>query len=235
MSRMRDLLAQLPAEAVLANAEARLDFALLRGPQVAAWRRPRADASLRFGAHPQRADRMSHVGGQPPLGRIDAATLRALAALARDTGNGTLRITPWQSVLLPDVHNDQAQAVLASLGELGFACDRAQPFARLIACAGSSGCAKGLADTKADAARLAKLLPADAEVHLSGCTRSCAAAHPVPFALLAVAPGLYDLYRRDNDGADEAARGFGACIAHHLSIEQAAGLLDRPARSFPDA
>ncbi|WP_246641852.1 precorrin-3B synthase [Paraburkholderia edwinii] len=251
--RMRDLLARMPAAAVLSHIGARVAFplSLPHDASVAAWRRPQAQPSLRFGAHAQRTPGMSYVGGAPPLGRIDAPTLRELAALAQDAGNGTLRVTPWQSVLLPDVRTEAAPAALLRLASLGFACDGAQPFARLIACTGSSGCAKGHADTKADARALATRLPANVEVHLSGCTRSCAAAHPVPFTLLAVAPGRYDLYQRDvanrSDGSDGSIRdsdsatedasstGFGHCIAHHLTIEHAADLLERLPRSFTDA
>jgi precorrin-3B synthase len=267
--RMRDLLERVPAAAVLSHIEARAGFpvSLSRDARIAAWRRPRTQPSLRFGAHPQREPGMSYIGGAPSLGRIDAPTLRSLAALARDmgsdsgNGNGTLRMTPWQSVLLPDVRTEAAPAALLRLSALGFACDRSLPFARLIACTGSSGCAKGHADTKADARLLATRLPANVEVHLSGCTRSCAAAHPVPFTLLAVAPGRYDLYRRElanpsdpsdrsdssgdrvnrvnpvnrDDRSDNASAtpaspvgaGFGHCIAHHLTIEHAADLLER--------
>ncbi|MFC0691037.1 precorrin-3B synthase [Paraburkholderia humisilvae] len=236
--RMRDLLARQSAASVLARIDARAGFPLLRDAQISAWRRPRAQPALRFGVRPQREPGMSHVGGSPPLGRIDAPTLRALAALSQEAGKGILRMTPWQSVLLPDVPAQAAPAALARLTSLGFACDRAQPFARLIACAGSPGCAKAHADTKADAQQLARRLPADAEVHLSGCTRSCAAAHPVPFTLLAVAPGRYDLYQHDPANAvavaDLAPR-FGHCIAQHLTIEHAADRLDRLSRSAPDA
>ncbi len=62
-------------------------------------------------------------------------------------------------------------AVLTALKTLGFACDLDDPASRLIACAGSTGCAKSLADTKADALALAKRLPAGVDVHLSGCPR----------------------------------------------------------------
>ena len=102
-TRMRHLLAVQPAEAVLQRAQTYLDFPLFREPALAEWRRAPADASLRFGAHPQRMAGTWQVGGQPPLGRLDAATLRALAAIAEDSGDGTLHMTPWQSVLLPDV------------------------------------------------------------------------------------------------------------------------------------
>jgi precorrin-3B synthase len=45
-----------------------------------------------------------------------------------------------------------------------------------------------------------------------------------------VAPDHYDLYRRDDDPP-----GFGQCVAHHLTIEQAADALARLARSPFDA
>lgn len=229
-TRMRHLLTTHCADAILQHAQRYVDFPLSRDASLADWHRSApADAALRLGAHPQREEGMWHAGGQPPLGRLDAVTLHGLAALAQRHGNGTLRATPWQSVLLPDITTLALPGVLAELHALGLACDPAQPIARLIACAGSSGCAKSLADTKADALQLAARLPANADVHLSGCARSCAAAHCAPYTLLATAPGLYDLYRRDGQP------GFGQCVARQLTIAQAADMLDHLARSDTDA
>ncbi|ANB75973.1 oxidoreductase [Paraburkholderia phytofirmans OLGA172] len=232
-TRMRHLLAAHSVDAVLQHAQKYVDFPLSRDTSLANWRRATpADAALRLGAHAQRVVGMLHVGGQPPLGRLDAATLRGLATLSQQRGNGTLRMTPWQSVLLPDIAANAAPAVLAEMNALGLACDPAQPIAHLIACAGSTGCAKSLADTKADALLLADRLPKGVDVHLSGCPRSCAAAHRAPYTLLAAAPGIYDLYRRDGQP------GFGSCVAHQLTIEQAADMLDplaHAARSPIDA
>jgi precorrin-3B synthase len=230
-TRMRHLLEAHPLEAVMQRTQTYLDFPLVIEPALAQWHRASADASLRFGVHPQRAPGTWQVGGQAPLGRLDAATLRALASIAEESGDATLHMTPWQSVLLPDIAADATAAVLARLAALGFACDPTQPLARLIACAGSTGCAKSLADTKTDALRLASLLPAAVEqVHLSGCPRSCAAAHRAPYTLLAAAECHYDLYRRSDDQP-----GFGQCVARHLTIEQAADALARLARSPIDA
>ncbi|WP_211706671.1 precorrin-3B synthase [Paraburkholderia aspalathi] len=232
-TRMRHLLAAHSIDAVLQHAQTYVDFPLSRDTSLANWQRPTpADATLRLGAHAQRVVGMLHVGGQPPLGRLDATTLRGLATLSQQQGNGTLRMTPWQSVLLPDIAADAAPAVLAEMNALGLACDPAQPITHLIACAGSTGCAKSLANTKADALLLADRLPDGVDVHLSGCPRSCAAAHCAPYTLLAAAPGTYDLYRRDGQP------GFGSCVAHQLTIEQAADMLDplaHPARSPSDA
>ena len=230
-TRMRHLLAAHSVDAVLQHAQTYVDFPLSRDTSLAAWHRAApADAARRLGAHAQRVVGTSHVGGQPPLGRLDAATLHALAALSRQQGNGTLHITPWQSILLPDIAEHAVPAVLTELNTLGLACDPTQAITRLIACAGSQGCAKSLADTKADALLLATRLPEGVDVHLSGCPRSCAAAHCAPYTLLAVAPGTYDLYRRD-DGHS----GFGQCVAQQLTIEQAADMLGHLARSPKDA
>ncbi|WP_392394073.1 precorrin-3B synthase [Paraburkholderia caledonica] len=225
-TRMRHLLDTHSADAILQHAQTYVDFPLTRDATLAGWRRSTtADASLRLGAHEQRAADTWHAGGQPPLGRIDAATLHGLAALAQQHGDGTLRITPWQSVLLPDIQTHAVPVVLAALNALGLACDCAEAITHLIACAGSTGCAKGLADTKADALNLAKRLPAGVDVHLSGCPRSCAAAHCAPFTLLAAAPGMYDLFRRDQ------GPGFGQCVARQLTVEQAADTIARLVRS----
>jgi len=190
------------------------------------------DPDLRLGAHALHAEGSGYVGAQPVLGRIDATTLHALAALAEEAGDATLHVTPWQGLLLPNVAASAMPAVLDRLRALGLICARTEPLARLIACTGSTGCAKSRADTKADAQRLAALLPRtphEAEVHLSGCERSCAAAHRAPFTLLARAPGHYDLYRRD-----DTATGFGQLVARNLTIEAAALALAQQPRSTQD-
>jgi sulfite reductase beta subunit-like hemoprotein len=243
-TRMRDLLRSHDRVAVLELAATKAGVDLLRGPEIAAWRRAAADPSRRFGAYEQRQAGWWHVGAQPPLGRIDTAALRGLAELASQYGDGTLRSTPWQSVLMPNVGEQAVAQVADGLRSLGLVLDAGDPLARVIACAGSTGCEKASADTKADALALAKRLAAQSQVqqvHLSGCPRSCAAAHCAPYTLLAVAPARYDLYRRAQAMEVEQARAarddaapsgepfgepsgerFGERIATSLTIEEAA-------------
>ena len=152
--------------------------------------------------------------------------LKGAAQLASEYGDGTLRFTPWQGVLLPSV--EKPHAVTERLAQLGFLCSIDQPLARMTACTGSSGCGKALADTKADAVQLAALNTGH-DVHLSGCPRSCAAAHTAPVTLLAVSPGHYDLYFRE-----AAQPGFGRLHARNLSIEATGALLRARPRSNTD-
>ncbi|RMM07125.1 hypothetical protein APX70_04866 [Pseudomonas syringae pv. maculicola] len=115
---------------------------------------------------------------------------------------------------------------MAALQAAGLICSAEQPLAQIVACTGSAGCAKGLADTKADALQLASGLAVSQAVHLSGCTRSCAAAHVAPVTLLAVAPGRYDLYFRDATHS-----GFGVLRARDLTIEAVGAQLNADSRS----
>ena len=224
-TRMRHLREMLRDEVLLERLQQRLPFQLQLGPAVDNWRRPPPKAFGHLGIQPQRQPERTMVGAGFVLGRLDSTTLFGLADLAERFSVGQLRLTPWQSLILPDVAPTDAAVVLGALANLGLVVDAAQPLSRLVACSGSSGCARGLADTKADALRLAERLrhAPPAGVHLCGCPRSCAAAHVAPYTLLAVADGRYDLFRR----ADGVA-GFGQPLARNLSLDAAGDLLAAP-------
>lgn len=224
-TRMRHLLDELPRLAFLESLRERV---LVKA--ISNWQRPTSADALHIGARQQNTTDRFYIGAVPPLGRLDPPMLRGAAQLARQFGDGSLRFTPWQSLLLPNVKATDTDAVLEQFRALGLLATAAEPLTRLIACTGADGCGKGLADTKQDARQLAPLLPAGLSVHLSGCSRSCAAAHCAPATLLAVAPDHYDLYFRD-----AGQPGFGSLHACNLTIEAAATLLDARSRSPLDA
>ena len=219
-THMRHLLQSYPASELLQRLRQRLGEELPSAPK---WRRPPPLGKVHIGAAPQRQSGLLHIGAVPPLGRLDAAQLLGLAELSRRLGDGHLRLTPWQSLLLPNIPVANKQAVCQQLQELGLLLDANAPLTRIIACTGSNGCAKALADTKGDAQRLIRGLVAGRlpeAVHLSGCKRSCAAARRLPLTLLAVAEGRYDLFARRPGCVD-----FGAPLARHLSVDEASELL----------
>ncbi|WP_236674195.1 precorrin-3B synthase [Paraburkholderia hospita] len=221
-TRMRDLLTSHSIESIIKHAERKCGVQALRDASIERWRREPADASRRLGAHRQNDRQRWYVGAQPALGRINSAVLRGLAELTHGNERVTLRMTPWQSVLLTDIDPANLDATLRKLEALGLATTSENPLTRVIACTGSTGCAKSHADTKADALKLAAHVPEHTQVHLSGCPRSCAAAHRAPYTLLAVADGRYDLYQT-HDPRDP--NGFGRCIARGLTIDEAADVL----------
>ncbi|MFD5766977.1 cobalamin biosynthesis protein CobG [Streptomyces sp. NPDC127049] len=104
-----------------------------------------------------------------PLGRLTAARLRALGE-----GAAEVRLTPWRGVVVVLSAPPAVPGRLAALGALGLITDPADPGTGVTACTGTPGCAKSLADVRADAARApGGPLP----VHYSGCERRCGHPH----------------------------------------------------------
>ncbi|MFF2775104.1 cobalamin biosynthesis protein CobG [Streptomyces sp. NPDC058052] len=100
-----------------------------------------------------------------PLGRLTAAQLRALGG-----GAAEVRLTPWRGVVVVGPSPD----LLPALAAHGLITDPAAPGTGVTACTGTPGCAKSLADVRADAARApGGPLP----VHYSGCERRCGHPH----------------------------------------------------------
>jgi precorrin-3B synthase len=166
------------------------------------------------------------IGAMPSLGRLLPTQLSAVAGLARRYGDGTLRFTPWQGLILPRVAAAEAANLLRELSALGLTTEAVAPFAQMIACTGSAGCGSALAATQSDGAALADLLAARNmafPVHLSGCGKSCAALRAEPATLVGVSPGHYDLYRRQVGASSR----FGVLQAANITLPEAADLLAR--------
>ncbi len=227
--RMRHLLAEIPADQLLVQLQQRLGQTLRTDPCVTGWRRSGMAGAGPLGILAQRDSARVAIGAAPPLGRLDPAMLNTAAQLAEQFGDATLRLTPWQSLLLPNVARQQAGLLLDGLQAAGLLCSPQLALSQMIACTGSAACAKGQADTKADARLLAAQLQRSGvsrAVHLSGCPRSCAAAHVADVTLLAVSPGHYDFYFRD-----PGQPGFGALQARDLTIDAVGALLIADSRS----
>ncbi|MCF5710068.1 precorrin-3B synthase [Pseudomonas syringae] len=225
-TRMRHLLSEVSTDEILRQLSARLNVVPCAEPGIRNWRRHAIQPNRHIGVYPQAGPDLVAVGAVVPLGRLSAGMLSAVAQLALAHGDGTLRLTPWQSLMVPNVPVERAHKVLDALQAAGLIGSEGEPLAQMVACTGAAGCAKGLADTKTDARLLAACLYESRAVHLTGCRRSCAAAHVAPVTLLAVSPGRYDLYFRD-----AAHTGFGVLRARDLTIEAVGALLNADSRS----
>jgi ferredoxin-nitrite reductase len=129
-----------------------------------------------IGIHPQRQPNYSYIGVVLPLGKIEAQQLNELANIAENYGDGTLRLTPWQNILLPNIPNHHLAQVQT---ELPLPHSPHHIHSALIACAGNT-CASSATDTQAHALILADYLhqhitlDMPLTIHFSGCLKSCA-------------------------------------------------------------
>jgi precorrin-3B synthase len=103
-----------------------------------------------------------------PLGRLTADQADLIAGTATQ-----VQVTPWRSVVLPDLADGAAARGLTAAG---LVLDPDSTWLRVTACAGRPGCAKSLADVRADAAAAlagGTLPAAGARQHWAGCERRC--------------------------------------------------------------
>nr|WP_256104569.1 cobalamin biosynthesis protein CobG [Streptomyces sp. ODS05-4] len=100
------------------------------------------------------------------LGRVTSDQLRALLPAPE------IRVTPWRGFVLPGLAGEAARSRLMELAAAGYVTEVHSPWAGVSACTGRPGCAKSLADVRADARPVGGGLP----VHWSGCERRCG--HP---------------------------------------------------------
>ncbi|MFX4285162.1 cobalamin biosynthesis protein CobG [Janibacter sp. G349] len=99
-----------------------------------------------------------------PLGLLTPAMAAAL--------EGTLRITPWRSVVVPG-----GAARAAELAAAGFATTADSPWTVLTACAGAPSCGRTTTRTRDLATEAAPFVDVTGPVvHVIGCERSCG--HP---------------------------------------------------------
>ncbi|MGW7456085.1 cobalamin biosynthesis protein CobG [Streptomyces sp. NPDC054787] len=110
----------------------------------------------------------------PPLGRLTTDQWRVLVRVAGH-GDG-LRITPWRTVILPDAPLGEPLDGPALLEAAGLVVSPDSPWRSVTACTGRPGCAKSLADVRADARALVERARGPLPVHWSGCERRCG--HP---------------------------------------------------------
>ena len=195
----------------LNEVEALAGFTLPRFETPAMERPPAPDRFAHVGVHAQRQAGQHWLGVVIPAARLDADQLRGLAGIARHYGNGELRLTVWQNLLIPCVTDvEGAQDALAALG---LTTEANSLRAGLVACTGAAGCKFGAADTKRNGMEIVAFLEqritldAPLNIHLTGCHHSCAQHYIAEIGLLGakvergedVLPG-YDIHLGGGSG-----------------------------------
>jgi ferredoxin-nitrite reductase len=175
----------------IAHVEEKLGHALTKVPADAVLPRPAFDRLAHIGVHRQKQPGLNWIGVVFPVGKATAAQMRGLGKVAQDFGDGDIRLTVWQNLLISGVANDQVAAAEAAIAALGLATTASAIRAGLVACTGNVGCRFSASDTKRHAEDIARWcesrLPIDTPVniHLTGCHHSCAQHYIGDIGLLA--------------------------------------------------
>ena len=121
-----------------------------------------------------------------PIGDYTTAQGRAIAELARDHGNGTLRLSNEQNILVPYVSGTSLPAIHACLVEIGLAEGGANHITDVVSCPGADYCSLAVTRSMGMAERIRQHLTTanlsaeaigEFHVKISGCPNSCGQHH----------------------------------------------------------
>ena len=165
------------AESFLAAVEARLGYSLDAAEPEDLPSHVHRD---HLGVTPQKQPGLFSVGANVVRGRITPAQLRVAADLAERCGDGHVRATPMQNLLLINISGLNVPTVIAELSAAGLPVVTSS-FARgTVACTGSEFCKLALTETKSFARWLTEQLEErfpnyqeDLRLHITGCPNSC--------------------------------------------------------------
>ena len=133
-----------------------------------------------IGVTPQRQEGLSAIGASVLRGRLTGDQLIQLADLSEEFGDGHLRATIMQNIIVANVLNARTREAIHRLNEIGLRVE-VSPFWRgAIACTGTEFCKLAIAETKG----FSKWLVSEMEdrlpgfdqqirLHVTGCTNSC--------------------------------------------------------------
>jgi ferredoxin-nitrite reductase len=167
----------------MALVQEKIAFPLRSFPLEKCRQAPLVDKAAHLGVHAQRQDGLFYAGVDVPVGRLTSDQLAGLARLAARCGSGTLRLTVWQNLLLPDLAAEKLDEALEGIEALGLSHAPDPIAAGLVACTGAEGCQYGQAATKSTALAISAhlkglkgsiALDAPVNIHLTGCPHSCA-------------------------------------------------------------
>jgi ferredoxin-nitrite reductase len=179
-SRLKYVLDSWGFEKFLAVVEDKLGRKLLRVASENVKSRPPANRLAHLGVHPQRQSGLNWIGVVVPVGRLTCEQIRGLANISRTLGDGDIRLTVWQNLLISGVKTEDVDKVVAEIDALGLSTKPTAIRAGLVACTGSTGCKFAAANTKDTAELIAKHVEQHLEldspinIHLTGCHHSCA-------------------------------------------------------------
>jgi len=190
-ARLKYVIDRMGRDAFLKEVESEYGTPLRRAEGLMLEPRPLADKHGHVGVHAQKQPGLNYLGVVLPVGRITAAQMRGLAAIAERFGTGTLRLTVWQNLLISDVPDRDVRVCIAALQALGLGVEASPVRRGLVACTGNAGCKFAASNTKGHALRLADHLELRLEIdtpvniHLTGCHHSCAQHYIGDIGLLA--------------------------------------------------
>jgi sulfite reductase (ferredoxin) len=165
------------AERFLAEVERRVGYALEPWPGSGDRPTGRRD---HIGIRAQKQAGLFYAGLSISSGRITTAQLRHVADLAATYGDGTIRLTATQNIVVANIPGEKVPAFRLASRAAGLPLDGSAFQRGTVSCTGSEFCKLAITETKRFSIRLAEELEervpgfsSDIRLHVTGCPNSC--------------------------------------------------------------
>src|SRR6202000_353596 len=122
-ARLKYVIDGMGMEKFLELVEQKLGQPLTRVPAEALTERPVFDRMAHIGVHQQKQAGLNWIGVALPLGKVTCEQMRGLAKIAADLGDGDIRLTVWQNLLIPGVADDKVALAKAAIEAIGLAIE----------------------------------------------------------------------------------------------------------------
>ncbi|XEC95418.1 nitrite/sulfite reductase [Paenibacillus tarimensis] len=156
------------------------------------------------GVHPQKQEGLNFIGLNVPVGRTNADEFDQLADIADKYGDGKIRTTMSQNIILSGIPDDKVEEVLALPLLQRLSPNPKHFMSRTVSCTGNEFCNLAIVETKERARRLALYLDDHVEldekirIHMIGCPNACGQKHIADIglqgALVKTPDGMVDAF-----------------------------------------
>lgn len=166
----------------------------------------RANAIIPNGRLPQRPydGNLVYTEIMFPIGYVQLSQMRSLTQILSQFNLSEIRLTPWQTIIIPNVMESSLLTLENALILGGLDPSKAHPARGIVACSGRSGCKSAATHAKEHALELIQrftdIKRSFPSIHISGCEKRCAQPKDGDITLIGVeieGRDYYEYHSRD--------------------------------------
>ncbi|MBB3114219.1 ferredoxin-nitrite reductase [Paenibacillus phyllosphaerae] len=187
------------------------------------------------GVYEQKQEGLHFIGLNVPVGRTNSEEFEQLADLAERYGDGTIRTTMSQNIILAGIPTEKLDEVLQA-PVLERLSPKAKPFmSRTVSCTGNEFCNLAVVETKERARRVAEYLDEHIQldekirIHFIGCPNACGQKHIADIglqgALVKTPEGMVDAFDIAVGGVLGPDAQFNTALKGRVKGDDVAGVL----------
>lgn len=239
-ARLKYLVDRWGTEKFLSETEKRLTFPLIRVHVDDCEPRNRIDRSAHIGVHQQARPGLNYIGISVPVGQLPVAQMLALAEVAERYGTNEVRLTVWQNLIIPNISSANLEAAKQAILAAGLHFDAGTVLSGTVACTGNKGCRFSASDTKAHALTLANHLDSHFKIqqpinlHVTGCSHSCAQHYIGDIGLMGVKVGGEEGYQVVIGGGSDRDQGLARELISAIKFTDLPPVMDHLFQAYTD-